>query len=177
MKTVIKWIDMLNKAVGVIVTIMLAVMSLLILMQVISRFAIEHPYAWTEELARYLMIYSVFLGAALALRQHKMIAVEIIAESLKPKARKMMKIGIMILTVVFLIILLKQGLNMLPIVSRQSSSALGWSMDKAYMAIPIGAALMIINAIAVIFEFLTKEHVETSETAEIMNELKKGEEL
>lgn len=174
MKALMKGIDLLNKFVGIVVGLMLAVMSILIVVQVICRFVLEYPLTWSEELARYLMVYTVFLGASLALRNHKMIAVELILENVKPLARKVMRIVIMLVSMVFLFTLLVKGIGMLEIVGRQQSSSLGLSMDIPYMAIPIGAGLMLINAVAVIIDYLTHDDLDTSEVSEA---LKAGEQL
>ncbi|WP_191567222.1 TRAP transporter small permease [Metabacillus idriensis] len=174
MQLVLKWIDRLNKVVGIIVGLMLAVMSILIIIQVFCRFLIDYSLPWTEEAARYLMIYTVFLGSSLALRNHKMIAIEIVSESLKPKARKALRILVMLISIVFFVILLIQGMDMLEIVKRQASAGLGISMDIPYLAIPIGAFLMIINSVAVIIEFLTTDDIDTSEVSEA---LKAGEQI
>ncbi|HTU02099.1 MAG TPA: TRAP transporter small permease subunit, partial [Candidatus Sulfotelmatobacter sp.] len=50
----------------------LAVLSILLLvvgLQIFARYALNHSLFWSEELARYLFIYLVFLGAAMVLRQ------------------------------------------------------------------------------------------------------------
>lgn len=180
MKAIIKGIDIVNKLVGYVVGAMLMIMSILVTVQIISRFIVDVPIHWTEELARYLMIYTVFFGAALALRHHKLIAVEIIAESVKPTLRKMIKICVMIISIVFMVILTVKGFEMMPIVSKQTSSAMGIPMSMAYMAIPIGAILMIMNAFANILEFLTNKHVETSEAARELQAIEhqeKGDQL
>jgi TRAP-type C4-dicarboxylate transport system permease small subunit len=174
MKTAMRGIDIMNKLVGIVVGLMLAAMSTIIVVQVFCRFVIDYPLTWTEEAARFLMIYTVFLGASLALRNHKMIAIEIIMESVKPKVRKVLRIMVMLISIVFLFILLFKGIEMLDIVKRQTSAGLGLSMNIPYMAIPIGATLMIINAIAVIIEFLTTDDIDTSEVSEA---LKAGEQL
>jgi len=174
MKATMKAIDGLNKIVGIVVGLMLGAMSIIIMMQVLCRFVIDYPLTWSEEAARYLMVYTVFLGASLALRNHKMIAIEIIIESVKPKVRKILRILVALITAVFCFILLFKGVDMLEIVGRQTSAGLGISMDIPYMAIPIGAALMLINSAAVIIEFLTHDDLDTSELSEA---LKAGEQL
>lgn len=174
MKALMKGIDILNKIVGIVVGLMLGAMSIIIVVQVFCRFVIDYPLTWSEEAARYLMVYTVFIGAPLALRKHKMIAIEIIAESVKPKIRKILRIIVSLVSIVFFIILLVKGVEMLDIVSRQTSAGLGISMDIPYMAIPIGAALMIINGIANIIDFVTQDDIDTSEVTEA---LKAGEQV
>ena len=162
MNYVIKTIDHMKKAVGIILALMLAIMSVLIIVQVFTRFVIDYPLHWTEELARYLMIYSVFLGAALALRKSRLISIEVIAQSVNKSKQRILRIIVMLFSIVFLIILLVQGIQILGVVKLQSSAGLGISMAVPYASIPIGAALMIINAIAVIFETLKGEPIKES---------------
>lgn len=162
MNQVIKTIDHMNKAVGIVLAIMLAIMSVLIIVQVFTRFVIDYPLHWTEELARYLMIYSVFLGAALALRKSRLIAIEALSQSVNESKQRIIRFIVMVLSIVFLTILLVQGIEILDVVKLQSSAGLGISMAIPYASIPIGAALMIINAIAVIFETIKGEPIKES---------------
>lgn len=53
-------------AVGAVANVMLVIMVAAILFQVVARYAFARPPFWTEELARYGMIWSGTLGAALA---------------------------------------------------------------------------------------------------------------
>lgn len=152
MRQVIKIIDYLNKAVGIILALMLAIMSILIVVQIFTRFVVDYPLHWTEELARYLMIYSVFFGAALALRSNKLIAIEALTESLNEFKQGILRIIIMLCSIVFFVILFVQGIEIIGVIKGQSSAGLGISMSVPYASIPIGALLMIINAFAVILE-------------------------
>jgi len=160
MRTIVKWIDGLNKAVSVVLAVMLAVMAILIIVQIFCRFVINYPLHWTEELARFLMIYVVFLGSAIALRHSRLIAIEALAEAVKPRVRKWLKIFVMLVSMVFFVILLNQGLEIQNVVGRQTSAGLGIPMSLPYAAIPIGALLLFVNAVAVIIETLTKPATE-----------------
>lgn len=154
MQLTIKWVDKLNKLVGVIVGVMLAIMAILIIVQIFFRFVISYPLHWSEELSRYLMIYSIFFGVPLVLRQQKLIAIEFISELLNESKRRILKMILMLISIVFFAILFIQGLEILQTVKMQTSAGLRIPMSIPYAAIPIGAVLMIINAIAVIFELM-----------------------
>ncbi len=156
MRQVIKVIDYMNKIVGIILALMLAVMSILIIVQIFTRFVINYPLHWTEELARYLMIYSVFFGAALALRNNRLIAIEALAQAMSESKQRILRIFIMAVSIIFFVILLVQGLEIIGVVKAQHSAGLGISMSIPYAAIPIGAGLMIVNAFAVILESIKK---------------------
>lgn len=157
MNLLIKWIDKVNKIVGVLLGIMLAIMSTLVIVQVVFRFVIKAPLHWSEELARYLMIYIVFLGVSLVLRNQRMIAIEFVAESIGESKKRILKMITMVIVIVFSLMLLVQGINILERVSNQTSAGLGIQMSIPYAAIPIGAGLMAMNAVAVILELLMKK--------------------
>lgn len=154
MEKVIKIIDSMNKGIKVVLAASLGVMSVVIVAQVILRYFFHHTFTWAEELSRYLMVLSVFLGAALAIRTQSLIAVEVVAENISRQKRKVLKIFVYLLCIVFFTILLVLGITMVGDVSRQLSPALQIKMSIPYLAIPLGAAALILNSIAVIFELI-----------------------
>jgi len=150
MQAFTKVVDAINRVVGLILACMLGIMSVLILLQVFCRFVIDYPLTWSEEVSRYLMVYIVFLGASLAMRHNQLISIEVLPELLTGTKRKILISLVMILSLIFLVILFMQGINMLNVVQAQSSPALGLSMAIPYAALPIGAILLALNAVAVI---------------------------
>jgi TRAP-type transport system small permease protein len=157
MQHVVKAIDAINKVVGILLAAMLGVMSILIILQVISRFVINFPLTWSEELSRYLMIYIVFLGAGLAMRHNNLISIELLPELLSGNKRKVVIILVMIISIIFFAILFKQGIDMLAMVKMQSSPGLQLSMAIPYASIPIGSFVLAINSLAVILDQLSNK--------------------
>jgi TRAP-type transport system small permease protein len=151
---VVRMIDSVNRALGVIIGLMVAVMSLVIIYHVFSRFLVGPSPAWSEALARYLMIYLVFMGAAIALRHQRLIAIQALSQSLSERPRRVLGVAVLVVCLVFFVLLLYQGVLITQQVSGQSSASLGVSMAVPYAAIPVGAALMILNTVAVILETL-----------------------
>jgi len=159
-------IDSFNKWLTILLGVVLAVMSIVIIFQVLSRYIFGIPLPWSEELARYLMAYSIFVGAALALRKQQLIAVEFIAERLSFGPRRILKIVINIIGIMLYAILFMKGIEMMEKVSTQLSAAMQLPMSIPYASIPIGAVLLTINAVAVIIELLlSKEEVKEGEAA------------
>lgn len=52
------------------------ILAFVVFAQFISRYVFNSSIAWTEEIARYLLIYVTFLGASVAVRNRSHIAVE-----------------------------------------------------------------------------------------------------
>jgi len=157
MQQVVKLIDGLNKVVGILLALMLGTMSLLIIAQVLCRFVIHYPLTWSEELSRYLMAYIVFIGASLAMRHNKLISIELLPEILSGTKRKVLHVIVFTISIIFFVILFKQGIDMISRVKMQLSPALGLSMAIPYASIPIGALLLALNSIAAMIDEVTSK--------------------
>jgi len=148
----LRYIDQINKILLWILGIFSAIMTAVLSVQVISRTFLGHSIAWSEELARFLMIYIVFIGAALALRKQQLIAIELIAEKVSLNTRRIMKTISNMIGIVFFCTMFVQGIVVVLRVHTQVSAAIQIPMSYVYAALPIGAVLLTMNAIAVIIE-------------------------
>lgn len=155
MQAIVRIIDQINKVIMLLIGLFAILMSIVIIFQVFSRYVLDYSLTWSEELARYLMVWSIFLGAALALRKKSLIAVEVISENLPYQVRRVLKIVVYVICLFFFILLLLKGIEMVGMVKMQRSPALQVPMSIPYAGIPIGATALILNAIAVILELIS----------------------
>jgi|SRR5690625_553514 len=153
----IKNIDRLNKLMLYVIGIMLIVMSLTIAFQVFSRFFIGASLSWSEELARYLMAWLVFIGAAIAVRKGELIGVEAVVSVVPDKVKTAMKTLVSIVIFGFSIFLIVKGFDMLEVVKNQRSPAMKIPMIWVYSSIPVCGVLMTLNSIAVCIELFRKD--------------------
>ena len=97
--------DFLDKIVKVVASALAGIMFLLIVMQVFTRHCPWVPTpAWTEELARYVMIYMAFLGASHGIKEWDNVNVDIILSRLPLKGRKIAELLIKVLVLIFMVI-------------------------------------------------------------------------
>src|SRR5690606_34220511 len=92
----LKWIDSINRIFEKLAGVMLATMVISITIQVLARILFTKinltiNVSWTEEVARYLMIWMIFVGGALAARKGRMIAIETVAQLIPTVAGKILK--------------------------------------------------------------------------------------
>lgn len=125
-----------------------SVMSVVVMLQILFRFVIYIPLPWSEELARYLMIWTGMVGSFVALREGRHIGVTLIVNRLPPRVAAGVAVFVQVLTILFLVILAKQGLALALINLNQLSPAMRIPMFFPYLAVPVGAALMIIELAA-----------------------------
>lgn len=116
-----------------------------VLAGVFFRYVLNDSLSWSEELARYCLIWMSWFGASLALRRGGHIAVEFALDALPASARKLAVLAGELLTLFFLLVVLWYGIKATGNVSRQSTIALGISMAGPYASVPVGAALLIYN--------------------------------
>lgn len=124
---------------------LLAVMAVLVIANVISRYVFSYSFTWVEEATRYLMIWAAFLGAGMALRVGGHIAIDTLPQSLPPAGARLLRSAIVVLLAATLLVMLWLGIEYAQFAWEQETPVLGWSFGKVYLAMPIGAALMLLH--------------------------------
>ena len=129
--------------------LLLVIMTGLIFFQVLSRFILNAPLAWSEETARYIFIWLIYISAALAVKRQEHIRVEIGLILLKGKARKVAYIITDLIFLVFASFLVKDGYKLVEMLTShgQLSPAVGFSMNYIYAIIPVGYGLMVLRLV------------------------------
>jgi C4-dicarboxylate transporter, DctQ subunit len=123
-------------------------MSIVIFLQIFFRFVIYLPFPWSEEIARYLMVWMGFLGASVALRHGRHIGVTILVDKLPGRMRTPIRGVVQVAMIGFLVVVAKEGFALAVFNASQRSPALEIPMFFPYLAIPTGALLMILDIAA-----------------------------
>lgn len=119
------------------------VLLVLIVLQVFTRYIMHAALPWTEEVARMVLVWTVMLGAAIAMERKEHYAITVLSARFRGAARLWVLIITNVLGVVFLAALVYHGAaymsaNMKTVyVSTQMSR--GW----VYLALPVGSVIMI----------------------------------
>jgi TRAP-type C4-dicarboxylate transport system permease small subunit len=137
-----------NKVSEHFLNILLIIMVVVVFLQVIFRFLITIPLSWSEEVSRYIMVWTTFLGAALAVEKKAHPYVEVLVNLLPLTIRIPMNILIICLCCVFYAILVFYGTMFVTTSVMQPSAALEIPMGYVYIVIPVGGILLILNSLA-----------------------------
>jgi TRAP-type C4-dicarboxylate transport system permease small subunit len=105
------------------------------------RFIFDHPSTWSEVLVRSIMIWTVYLAAAAGFREGAVIAAEFLVRAVPRPLGKALQIFAGLLSLVFLVILVWTGIDMVERTSTQRLAGLGIPISWVYLALPIGGAL------------------------------------
>jgi len=139
----------MDRAVNRLLAALLAAMLLVIAAQVWYRFVLNDPLSWSEELGRYLFVWLSFLGAAAGVRYQVHLGLDLFGKRVPAGLRRRVLLLANLLAQAFLIVVVFQGFRILGVVRFQSSPSLGISMAAPYLAVPVGALLMLVNSIRV----------------------------
>ena len=126
--------------------------TVLICLEVVSRFVFDFSIFWINALARFLLIWFFFLGAGLALRKGGHVGFELIRRSLPAGTRRAVGVLAQIAIFAFFCMVLWGGLVAAPSSLKQVEPSLGVSALWAVAAIPVGALLLIYHQIAALLE-------------------------
>ncbi len=128
---------------------MLAFSAILLFVQVIMRYVFSNSLSWSEELARFLYIWEVWLGIAYCTKMQTHLRITLIFSFTSKKIEQIIRLFINVIWFGFGLFLVYVGAaTMLQIRDfGQVSSALRLPMWIVYLAIPVGAFLMDIHLI------------------------------
>ena len=130
-------------------TLILAMAAIVITVswQVFSRFILESPSSFTEELSRFLLIWIGILGAAYAYKTKAHLGLDLFVDKVPEKYQKMTRIVTELAVLVFASSVMIYGglsLVMITLELKQTSATLGLNMALVYSVIPIAGVLMVL---------------------------------
>jgi TRAP-type C4-dicarboxylate transport system permease small subunit len=117
--------------------------------QVFGRYVLNFAPAWCEELARYLFVWVVFLGAPIGVREKGHMALRLVQDHLSEKGRRFCSGLVYAAAAGFLFTLAWQGIALVLRTVSQVSPTLQISMRWVYVAIPVGSLLMLLHLAAI----------------------------
>ncbi len=141
----LKAVQVINTVIKYFLILMMFVMVVVVFLQVVYRFVLDNPLAWTEETARYLLVWITFLGAAYAMGSKAHIGVDLFMNMLPKSLRKILLIITTLLSLVFFTVMVTQGYILSQRTMMQTSPAMGLPMGYVYLVIPISGVLLMIN--------------------------------
>ena len=143
MKKVLNWLDKYFEE--TILLIFLALLSCVMMVQVLMRYIFQAPLTWSEEFCRYCFVYSVMLATAYCIRTNRMLKVDVVISLFPKRVEQIMDIVSKILATVFCLLMVVPSYNVMMSTKIgahwQTSPAMQIPMAVLYSCAPIGFAL------------------------------------
>jgi len=128
-----------------VLIVLMAAMAVLVFANVVARYLFNHSFIWAEELSRYMMIWVGFLGAGLVLRVGAHIAVDVFQDMVPRRLAQAMRAAALLVLAVSLVAMLWLGGSYVVFAWGQETPVLNWNFGLIYVAIPVGALLMLVH--------------------------------
>lgn len=143
----------IDKIIEVMCTAIMGYMVLAVCWQVITRFVLKNPSTVTEEILRYLLVWTTMVGGAYAYGRRKHLSINMLAKKLPARGQKILDIFVQAVVIAFCVVVMIIGdLRLVETTFNQISSALHLPMPYVYASILVGGVLIIFYAIIFIFE-------------------------
>lgn len=129
-------------------------MTVVTALQVIFRYVLSIPMPWTEELARYLMIWVTFIGAGVVTRRRLHIQMDLLIDRVtSPKWKLIMLIAINVVILGFLMPAFYGSIIMIPETWNSKAASMDFiRTSHIYAGVAIGLFLMIIAVPVAFYE-------------------------
>jgi TRAP-type transport system small permease protein len=124
-------------------------LALVIFYQFFTRYALNDSASWTEEIARYLLIGTAFIGAAINVRKNNHIQVDFLYRLLPRWFSRPMSVFVDAARIAFLAYCVKLTIQLMTKIGGMRMAIIDWPIGIVYAMVAIGFALMTWRAIGV----------------------------
>ena len=131
-------------------------MTVIVFVNVVFRYLFNDPIPGADELATLGLTWAVFIGAAAGVRQRLHIGIEYLTTLLPSRGRAAVGLVVVVFMAVFALLVGIYGLKLLSIGHFKRTPVLQWSYTWVYLAILVGAALMLVRLLPIAAEHLAR---------------------
>lgn len=126
---------------------LLIAMTLVVFSQVIARYVLQAPLSWSEELARFLLMWLAMLSAAYAFKTKSHFALIFLVGKLPAKAQRAMALLVHVIVAFFFAVLLYFSIIFVSGVDGHIAPAMQIPMQIPYASIVVACALILIESL------------------------------
>ena len=145
----------LDKLCSVLIVIMLGLMVLITGAQIICRTWFT-ALTWSDEVTRYLLIWSTFLGASVVYRHSGHISVTIVQDAVPPRLSKILRVAVHAICFVLFTVLLYFSCTYCMKLNK-TATTLPIKMKYIYLCVPVSMVILMVHSLLMAVEEATKE--------------------
>lgn len=139
----------LNRLAERAMAVLLAALTLLVGAQIAGRFLFAYSIFWSDELARFLLVWAAFLGMSVGVRRGAHPAVDSLVRGLRPRGARVAFAVAVACSLLFFLVMVGYGAVLVQRTWPQRSPSLGLRMGLPYLAVPVAGILMGLHTIAI----------------------------
>lgn len=145
----------LDKLCSVLIVVMLGLMVIITGAQIICRIWFT-ALTWSDEVTRYLLIWSTFLGASVVYRHSGHISVTIVQDAVPSRLSKILRVAVHAICFVLFTVLLYFSCTYCMKLNK-TATTLPIKMKYIYLCVPISMVILMVHSLLMAVEEATKE--------------------
>ena len=145
----------LRSVLNMVLIVAVALLLVDVVLGVFTRYVMGEQAKWTEELARFLLIWVSLLGGAVAFGEKAHLGVDFFVSKFHVEGRKITAVFVHLVVLFFAMTIFLYGggrMVMDSLVMEQTTPALGWKMGYIYLALPISGFFIVLFTIENLIE-------------------------
>jgi TRAP-type C4-dicarboxylate transport system permease small subunit len=146
------FLDVIWRGLRMLLALLAALMTAIMMYQVILRYCFNDANIWAEEVTRYLFVWVTMLGSGVAIRANVHLRIDFLVDALSLKPRLILQMISYLLILMFLLYLCVLGFDLMDNTWVNRSAGLRIPMAIPYTALPVGGMIMILFCTECIFK-------------------------
>jgi TRAP-type C4-dicarboxylate transport system permease small subunit len=147
--------ELVEKLTGALLICLLATLVVVVFAAVVARYGFNSSLVWSDEVARGLLVWLVFLGAASAYHRSELVDIGLVRDHLPDRAAYALRVIGTLLVMAFLGFTIFYGIELMQKNVRQVSAVLRIKQNYFSAAVTVGSVVMLIHVIADVYDFVT----------------------
>ena len=146
----------LDRALKYVLIMLVVILTASVFLQVLIRFVFRYPLPWTEEVSRIAFVYSIFVGATIAVREKTHLNVDALLVILPRGAARALTVFGSLLVAIFLGFVTWEGVVFVQATGVQMTPVMQIPFRHLYLILPSSGALMLFYLVLGVVEYLRK---------------------
>lgn len=128
-------------------TLCFIVLTVMLTLQVISRYVIGKSWTWMEEFATIMFVWMIYLAISAAVTYRKHLRIDVVLEAVPFKVKKVMLILSNVIFAVFNIYISVIMFNVITLLGKSKTTMLGIPQQLVYSIIPLALLITVIRLV------------------------------
>ncbi len=147
----------LDRALKQVLWLLVAILTASVFLQVMLRFVFKFPLPWTEEVSRIAFVYSIFIGATIAVREKTHLNIDVILVLLPKGITRAITVLGSLLVGIFLGFMTWEGVLLVRATGVQMTPVMQIPFRYLYLIVPASGALMLLYLVLGVMDYLRKK--------------------
>jgi TRAP-type C4-dicarboxylate transport system permease small subunit len=144
-----RWIEYLLFSLGLTMTFVVA-------LQVFFRYVLNQSLFWSEELARFLLVWLSFLGASVAYRRKAHPGIDVLSSRMPDRVSRIFTIVVHVVSIAFFSVMIFYGYRFAYFVRLQISPALYVPKWVIFSIVPLSGLILMIHGVTFLLQELER---------------------